>query len=197
MASISRPASPLDETIELGGRDLNQSAVIISLKGAAGAGVFDILIDGVPRARLSAGASLPIFLEAYRSYELRLRPIGAVPLSYDTASSHRHALSGHGGETELGHQAARHLFWPGRKPGWGALANASVTFPNGIGQTDDRGYFQVDAAAGDVLEFRVREKDACRLPFAAMPRRRLCSSWEGRLSMKRTVRRRPVPPLWL
>ena len=37
------------KTIELGGRDLNQSAVIISLKGAAGAGLFDILIDGVPR----------------------------------------------------------------------------------------------------------------------------------------------------
>ena len=50
------------------------------------------------------------------------------------------------------------------------VANASVTFPNGIGQTDDRGYFQVDAAAGDVLEFRVGEKDACRLPLAAMPR---------------------------
>jgi hypothetical protein len=50
-------------------------------------------------------------------------------------------------------------FWPDGKP----VANALVQSARGIGETDAKGYFQVDVAAGDLLEFDARSGGACHV----------------------------------
>lgn len=152
--------------LELGGRDLNQSAVIASLNGLAGDAAFDILIDDLPRGRLGAGSSVPIFLEAYRSYRLRLRPVGAIPLAYDSGT--RTVTLYPGTVEKLAWTAERLITVFGQAVGTDGkpVANAPISLSRSIGQTDDHGYFQVDAAASDVLQFRLGESGTCKVPLA-------------------------------
>lgn len=153
--------------IGLGGRDLNQSAVLTSLGGSAGDAAFDILIDEVPRGRLTAGSSVPIFLEAYRSYRVRLRPIGAIPLAYDSGT--RTVTLYPGTVERLGWSAQRLItvFGQAVAPDGSPIANSPITFSRGIGQTDANGYFQVDATADDVLVFGTGEK-SCKVALAGL-----------------------------
>lgn len=151
---------------ELGGRDLNQSAVIASLIGTARGSVFEILIDDIPKGRLGANTRLPIFLEAYRSYRMRLRPIGAAPVAYD---SETRVVTLYPGNVEhLNWNADRlvTVFGQAIGPDGESVANASITFSQGIGQADEHGYFQVDAAANDVLHFQSGRGHSCNVPLA-------------------------------
>ena len=153
--------------ISLGGRDVNQSAVIASLAGSAAGSAFDILIDEVPRGRLMAGSTVPIFLEAYRAYSLRLRPIGAIPLAYDSGTR---TVTLYPGNVE-------HLIWDAQRlvtvfgqavrPNGAPVAHAAIALSRGIGQSDDSGYFQVDAAAGDVLQFKSGD-ETCNVAVAGI-----------------------------
>lgn len=155
------------KAIGLGGRDLNQSAVVATLARSAAGTVFDILIDEVPRGRLRPGSSVPIFLEAYRAYQLRLRPIGAVPLAYDSGT--RTVTLYPGNVEHLSWNAERLVTTYGQavRPDGLPVANASITLSRGIGQTDENGYFQVDVAPGDVLQFRTGEH-SCNVPLAGV-----------------------------
>ncbi len=153
--------------IGLGGRDLNQSAVITSLGASAGDAVFDILIDEVPRGRLGAGSTVPIFLEAYRSYRVRLRPIGAIPLAYNSGAR---TVTLYPGNVERLSWAAQRLitvFGQAVTADGQPIANATISLPRGVGQTDEGGYFQVDAAANDVLRFEAGDT-SCKVALAGL-----------------------------
>lgn len=154
-------------SVELGGRELNQSAVIVSLAGSSGDAAFDVLIDEVPRGRLAAGAALPLFLEAYRSYRLRLRPIGALPLAYD--SSTRTVTLYPGNVEKLSWNADRlvTIFGQAVRPDGEPVANAAISLARGVGQTDGNGYFEVDTAPGDVMQLRSGD-ETCKVPLAGL-----------------------------
>ena len=154
--------------IELGGRDLNQSAVIATLDGAAGKAAFDVLIDEIPRGRLGAGMRLPIFLEAYRSYQLRLRAVGGAAVAYD--SSPRTVTLFPGNVEQLSWEAEPlvTVFGQAVGPGGAPIADASITARRAVGQTDSNGFFEVDAADGDVLEFSNGDGGTCKVPLASL-----------------------------
>ena len=154
--------------IELGGRDLNQSAIIASVDGSARDVAFDVLIDEVPRGRLGAGKRLPIFLESYKSYSLRLRPVGAAPVNYDSAP--RLVTLFPGNVEHLRWNAAQLVTVFGQAVGADgkAIANASITLSRAIGQTDENGYFQVDAEADDVLRVDSGRSGTCKIPLAGL-----------------------------
>ena len=156
--------------LELGGRDLNQSAIIASLDGSAGDADFDVLIDDVSQGRLRAGSRLPIFLEAYRSYNLRLRPIGGAPVAYDSAARTVTVFPGNVEQVHWEAEALVTFFGQAVTPDGTPIRNAPITATRGIGQTDDNGYFEVDASARDVLKLDRRDGSTCKLPLAGTSR---------------------------
>ena len=154
--------------VEIGGRDLNQSAIIAALDGAASDAAFDVLIDEVPRGRLGAGGRLPIFLEAYRSYQLRLRPVSGSPVAFDSASRTVTLYPGNVEQVRWQADPMVTLFGQAVDPNGTPIADASIRVARGIGQTDARGYFEVDAAADDVLEFRYGTNQTCKVALASL-----------------------------
>jgi hypothetical protein len=55
------------------------------------------------------------------------------------------------------------------------IANAMVEAPHSVGETDDKGYFQIDAAEGELLRF-TRGSSRCEVRMAAAsPRNDLVS----------------------
>ena len=153
------------DKVSLGGRDLNDSAVIASIGGSARDMFFEVLVNEVPRGRISSGGRLPIFLEAYRNYKVRLKPIGSVPASYDSDTHELTLFPGNVKHLQWNADALITLFGRAVRADGTPVANAMVQSRHGIGQTDQNGYFQVDAVDRDVLELTNAGASACKIPL--------------------------------
>jgi hypothetical protein len=153
------------KAVEIGGRDLNQSAVIASVAGSAKDAAFDVLIDEIARGRVSAGRRLPIFLEAYRSYNLRLRPVGSSAVDYDSAVRKITLFPGNVEHLNWTAEQVSTVFGQAFLADGRPLANASISTRRGVGQTDDDGYFQVDVEANEPLTFKLGANETCEVPL--------------------------------
>ena len=81
------------ETLAVGGRQLNDSAVIVELNAptlasARKAGSFDILVDGKRVTQASVGDRIPVVLPPYKAYALSIRPDVDNFAAYDERQQH-------------------------------------------------------------------------------------------------------------
>lgn len=147
----------------LGGPDLTESAFIVSIDGAPANSSFDVIVNGETKARVRSGDRLPIFVQPYHAYSVRLRPVGAQSIWYDSAVRTFSLYPGN----------VRHLSWHvehlqtifGRAvgPDGEPLANALITARRGLGQSNAEGYFQIDTSAEDVLLFHSANEADCKV----------------------------------
>jgi hypothetical protein len=139
--------------VGLGARDLDDSAVIVEVTGDASAASFRVLVNGMQYGHVRAGGQLPIHLQPYRSYDVRISPEDAAPVSLDSDAQ---TLTLYPGTVRVLRWTANSYvtaFGQAVGPDSSPIANAMVQAPHSIGETDDHGYFQIDAALGDVLTF--------------------------------------------
>ena len=151
-----------------GGRNLDESAVVVSVGGTAADAEFDVLINEQPRGRIKPGARLPIFLPAYRQYNVRLRPVDAAAVWYDTAVR----------EVSLYPGNVRHLNWFAEQVitvfgravmvDGSPVADAVVRSRRGVGQSDTSGYFQVDVTKDDSLSFASVQQGDCTVQLHSL-----------------------------
>ena len=151
----------------LGGRDLNQSAIIASLDGSSEA-AFDVLVDDVVRGRLGAGSRLPIFLEGYRSYRVRLRPIAGSAVAFDGAEKLVTVYPGNVQQVRWTADRLVTVFGQAVDQDGKPLVDAFIAVARGIGQTDANGYFEIDASLGDTLVLTSAAGTACKVPLAGL-----------------------------
>jgi hypothetical protein len=151
--------------VAIGGRDLAESALIVSIDGSDDS-EFEVFVDNRPRGRLRSGRPLPIFLVPYRSYSVKIRPVTATSVSFDTAAR---TFTLYPGTVEHFRWRAEHLatvYGRALRPDGTAVANAFVTSEHGIGESNAAGEFQIEVAASDELSFRTENGAACA---AALP----------------------------
>lgn len=157
--------------LAVGGRDLQESAVVATLDGIAPDARFEILVDEQPRGQLGAGGRLPIFLQPYHKYKVRIRPVGAASVWYDSVTR----------ETTLYPGTVQHLSWRvehvaslfGRavRSDGAPVADAGVEGKRGVGESDGQGYFQIDAASGESLLFTSASGPSCRVQVGKLAAR--------------------------
>lgn len=161
--------------VGLGARDLEDSAAIVEVAGAANAASFQVLVNGAPQGHIRSGGSLPIHLQPYRAYEVRLVPDDAAAIALDADSK---TVTLYPGSVSVLRWTAHSYFTAfGRAVGvdGSPIANAMVDAPHSVGETDDNGYFQIDAAEGELLRF-TRGSSRCEVRMAAAsPRNDLVS----------------------
>lgn len=136
-----------------GGRELMQSALLVSVDGRADGAAFDVLIDNTPRGRVSAGRSLPIYLASYRSYSVRLKPADAAAVSYDSQAKNITLYPGTVQSVRWTVQRTFTVFGQALATDGVPITAARVETAHGLGETDEHGFFQVDVADGDELRF--------------------------------------------
>ena len=160
--TVQSGAAMSANALAVGGRDIGESALVVSLEGERGRPAFEILVNGQPRGRIAAGESLPIFLPPYREYEVRIRPVGPASVDYDSAPREITLYPGNVGRMTWVARAFFTAFGQALRPDGHPVANATVQSPSGIGETDDNGYFQIDVAAGETLSFDSAGAGACQ-----------------------------------
>lgn len=155
----------------LGGRDIDESALVISLDGDSAGSSFEVLVNEQPRGRIRAGTSLPLFLQPYHRYQVRLRPSAPGAVDYDASARDVTLYPGNVERLRWSVRSVFTVFGQAVRSNGTPVAHALVKSTRGIGESDAMGYFQVDVAAGDLLEFDARSDSVCRVRVApSMPR---------------------------
>ena len=147
--------------VGMSGREMNDSAVEVSAGGIAPGQRFELLVDEVARGTVGAGRTTRVFLQPYRTYHIRLRPLGAQAASFDTAARQ---VTLYPGSVAALHWDVTPLFvlFGQAVDGLGRpVANAEIKGAFGIGRSDGEGYFQIETRSGDVLGFEPASAPAC------------------------------------
>ena len=99
---------------------------------------------------------------------MRLRPIGGAAVAYDTSPRTVTLFPGNVEQVRWEAEPLVTLFGQAVSADGTPIANASIAARRAVGQTDAEGFFEVDAATGDVLEFSNGEKVTCKVPLASL-----------------------------
>jgi hypothetical protein len=153
--------------VAIGGRNLNESALVVAVDGEPAAGEFEVLVDEAPITKVLAGQRATLFMQPYRRYEVRLRPVAATSVHYDPGV--RQVTLFPGNVERLSWSAVPtftvfgQVVGPDDKP----IANGMLQGSYGAGASNAEGYFQIDAAAGDRITLSSAAGQTCMLNFDA------------------------------
>jgi Mat/Ecp fimbriae outer membrane usher protein len=133
-----------------GGANANEAGAILRVKGPASAGKFTVLVNGAPRLTLAAGETRPIFLAPYREYEIHLKPeAGNAALTHIAGQNRRLVLyPGTARTVEWNVAPVTVVFGRLVDDAGKPMANVELDGVVGAGETDARGYFQVEVNGG-------------------------------------------------
>lgn len=150
----------------LGARQSEPSAIIVSVDGDAAGASFTVLVDEVARGRVSPGSSLSLFVPAYRTYRVRLVPVGAPAVDYDSGSRTVTLYPGNVQPLRWKAQSYFTLIAQAVSPTGSPITDALVETKKGVAQTDANGYFQIDMRRDDPISIARAGAPAClvRLP---------------------------------
>jgi hypothetical protein len=137
--------------IGIAGRDMNDTALIVSLRGSDAGQIFDVLVDEVARGTIVGGQQLVLFFEPYEMYDVRLRPRGAGIASFDTAPRVVTLYPGNVSRIEWNITPLFILFGRAVDADGTPIREADITGSHGIGRTDGEGYFQIETNSNDEL----------------------------------------------
>lgn len=166
-ASIQTGAIFGSNEIAVGGHNISESALLIGVEGEGSAGQFEVLIDELPAAKLAAGQNVTLFLQPYRQYDIRLRPLSAA-VHYDP--NVRQVTLFPGNVEQLVWEAIPTFTIFGQvidrdgRP----IANAILQGGHGTGASNRDGYFQIDVAANDRVTLSSTSGDTCQLELGSM-----------------------------
>jgi len=146
-----------------GGRDIDQSALVVSVQGDAAETTFQVLVNEVARGYVKAGHRLSLFVPAYRTYKVRLVPTAASAVTYDTAAREVTLYPGNVRPLVWRAQSYFTIFAQAMTPKGLPIANALVQTAKSVAETDANGYFQIDVHHDDSIMIAKADEPACRV----------------------------------
>jgi hypothetical protein len=131
--------------LRVAGKTANQSMIVVSVAGARPQDRFEVLVNEQVAGTIVGNRTLQLALPTYRAYNVRIRPTGKDLLAYD--SSPRSVGLYPGVVSRLEWEAAPLTIKFGRlvDPAGTPVAHASLSGKGVWAETDDRGFFQIEA----------------------------------------------------
>jgi len=152
-------------SLSLGGKELAESALVATVRGRAGA--FELVVDGVPRGRLRAGGSLPLYLSPYRTYQVQLRPLDSGAIDFDPAPRSVTLYPGNVEHAVWNAQKLLTLFGRLVDRNGQPLAGARLDGGTAEDVSGPDGWFQLDGRAAKLLAFTRPDGTHCAVPLPA------------------------------
>jgi hypothetical protein len=142
--------------LSVGAREMNDSAIVVSVTGNEEERTFDVLIDEVVRGSVSTGSSVALYLEPYETYQIRLRSQDSQAASFQTGPREVTLFPGNAVKLHWEVTPLVVLFGRAVDPNGKPIALADIRGLHGIGRSDADGYFQIEANRQDTLQLRSR-----------------------------------------
>ena len=150
-----------DGALHPGAREQTDSVIAVRVRGPKSKARFEVLVDEAVRGVLRSGERLAVAVQPYRRYAVRLRAIGDPLWTFDTRT--RRIDMHPGSYRTLDWSARRVLAMFGRlvDPAGAPIRNGDVTAEDAVAATDERGYFQIQAAANAALTVHAADGATC------------------------------------
>jgi hypothetical protein len=131
--------------VQVAGKTTTESMIVAQVDGAREGETFDVLVNEQVAGSIDGARPLALALPAYRAYAVRIRPTGAALLAYDNSA--RSVGLYPGSVTRLEWRVAPVVIKVGRlvSPDGVPVRGASITGQGIWSETDDEGYFQIEA----------------------------------------------------
>jgi hypothetical protein len=162
-ASIDGGIAFGDGALSFAGRDVSDSAVLVSAAGANKDQKFEVLVNDGVRATVGATKAALIFLQPYESYKVSLRPLGEGLSRFDVSDKDVAMHPGRLSNLSWSIASTFVLFGRAVTANGNPLPNADVSGDHGIGRTDGQGYFQIAARKGDSMRLVAADRSECRI----------------------------------
>lgn len=164
------------EGLNWAGRELDQSALLVSVSGDARDALFDVLVDEARRGQVRTGQRFSMFVPAYRTYRVRLVPAADAAVRFDSVARDVTVYPGNVQALAWRAETVFALFAQAVRADGSPIANALVKAGKGIAVTDEQGYFQIEARNGEELHVERRGEGACRVALGPVTVRNGLSS---------------------
>ena len=149
--------------LALGARDLEQSAMLVAVNGDAAAATFKVMVNDVAKGHVRIGRNLLLFVPPYHTYNVRLVPVDATAVDYDTAARQVTLYPGNVQSLAWRAQTYFTVFGQAVSRAGAPISNALVETAKGIAQTDENGYFQLDVRRDDPITIAKADVGSCQI----------------------------------
>ncbi len=133
-----------DGSAMMGGKDQNQAAVIIDLKGGAEDVFFDVLVNGGRRATARPGKKSVVSLRPFETYRISLRPRGDQFVYFNDKEYSVTLYPGNVVKLDWEADVVNIVFGRIKDQHGKPVANALLSGVAGVATTDDYGLFQAE-----------------------------------------------------
>jgi hypothetical protein len=153
--------------LEVAGKTTTESLVVARVDGARDGDRFEVLVNEQLAGTIEGGSPFTLALPPYRAYDVRIRSIGEGLLAYDNAARRIGLYPGSVARLDWRTSPVTIRFGRLVAPNGTPLAGASITGKGVWSETDDDGYFQIEAPDDAELTVTTREGRSFSL---ALPR---------------------------
>ena len=133
------------------------------MDGDAPGAQFNVLVDEIVRGTVSAGQRFSLFVPGYRTYKVRLAPVDAPAVSYDTASRDVTLYPGSVKSLSWRAESMFAVFAQAVSADGSPIANALVQAAKSVSETDENGYFQIDMRRNDQITIGSANETPCHV----------------------------------
>jgi hypothetical protein len=156
-------------TIVLGGRERRDSGVVVTLKGRAKDAVFNVVVDGLPSGEIKVGESLPLLLQPYKTYGVRIEPVGGDFVSYESDDKEITLYPGNVTGVVWSINPIVAVFGRVVRADGTPVAFARIGGVAGGAFTDEMGYFQTEMTDPGELTFTPGHGSVCSVFIKSLP----------------------------
>lgn len=157
------------KALGLTGTRRGDGAVLLKVASDEPGARFEVLVNEASSGELTAGQQMALTLPAYRTYDLRIRPVGQHVMQVDTGTRSLSLFPG--SVVSLDWHAARQL------PVFGRLVtstgqpvrSATIRAGKTASMTDEGGFFQLETSSGAEIEARLPGAARCLATIPALP----------------------------
>jgi len=156
-------------TIVLGGRERRDSGVVVSLKGRAKDAVFNVVVNGLPSGEIKVGESLPLLLQPYKTYGVRIEPVGGDFVAFDSDDKEITLYPGNVTGVVWSINPIVAVFGRVVRADGKPVSFARIGGVAGGAFTDELGYFQTEMTDPGELTFTPGHGNVCSVFIESLP----------------------------
>lgn len=150
-----------------GARQVEPSAIIVSVHGDAPGARFKVLVDDTQKGIVRIGERLSLFVAGYRAYRVRLVPADAAAVDLDETAREVTVYPGNVERLDWQVQSYVTLIARAVATDGAPIRTALVQTARAVAETDADGYFQIDLRSGDAITIAQGTGRTCQV---ALPR---------------------------
>ena len=155
------------DALRIGAHDQDDSVIAVRIDGSAHDATFEVLVNDAPAGVIHVGERLTVAVPSYHRYAVRIRPVGGSLVAFDTRVRKVDVYPGTVAVQRWKADPVLAMFGRMVRPDGSAIVDSDIVTTGAISATDERGYFQLQAARDAVLTIRSGDGTICHATLAA------------------------------